>query len=94
MTIQEPKKSLDEGCGNESLAVEAVRRARRWFEAAGDPVDFQAFEAFLLYSSDARTYAEVGQALGMSAPEVRTRVERVRVRIRAELRQILSPGRD
>ena len=74
-----------------SLAVEAVRRARAWFDAQGDPADFRAFEAFVLYSSDARTYAEVAEALGMTAPEVRLRVQRVRERVRTELQSMLQP---
>jgi DNA-directed RNA polymerase specialized sigma24 family protein len=78
-----------------SLAVEAVRRARAWFDVEGDPDDFRAFEAFVLFSSDARTYAEVAEALGMTAPDVRRRVQRVRERVRAELQSMLqakAPG--
>jgi len=72
------------------FAVEAVRRARAWFEAVGDPADFRAFEVFVLYSSDARTYAEVAEALGMTAPEVRRRVQKVRERVRTELNAMLK----
>jgi DNA-directed RNA polymerase specialized sigma24 family protein len=77
-----------------SLAVEAVRRARSWFESQGDPEDFRAFEAFVLYSSDARTSGEVADALGMTAPEVRLRVQRVRERVRAELQAMLEGKSD
>ena len=69
-------------------ALEAVRRARAHFDRDGDPRDFQAFEAFVLRSKEARTYREVAAALGMSVPEVRARVLRVRERIRRELERM------
>ncbi len=75
-----------------SPAVEAVRRARAYFEREGDPGDFRAFEAFVLRSTDARTYREVAGALGMSVPEVRARVLRVRERIREELKAMRTGG--
>ncbi len=70
--------------------VEAVRRARLWCETGGDPDDFRAFEAFVLLNDDTRTFEEVAAALDMSAPEVRRRVQRVRVRIREELSSLIG----
>lgn len=71
-----------------TLALEAVRRAR----ACCDPADFQAFEAFVRRSVDGRAYRDVARSLGMSAPDVRRRVARVRERIREELRGLLGGG--
>ena len=68
------------------VALEAVRRAR----AGCDPADFRAFEAFVRRSADGRAYREVARSLGMSAPDVRRRVTRVRQRIREELRGLLG----
>ena len=75
-----------------SPAIEAVRRVRRWCESDGDPDDFRAFEAFVLLSDDARTFQDVAAALEMSAGEVRRRVERVRIRIREELKSLIGTG--
>ena len=75
-----------------TVALEAVRRARAWCEKEGDPMDFQAFEAFVRRSADGRTYRDVARSLGMSAPDVRLRVARVRERIREELRGLLGGG--
>ena len=69
-----------------SPAVEAVRRARE----GCDPDDVLAFEAFVLFNDDARTCQEVATALALSTAEVRRRVERVRVRIREELRRMIA----
>jgi DNA-directed RNA polymerase specialized sigma24 family protein len=55
-------------------------------------VDFQAFEAFVRRSAETRAYREVARSLGMSAPDVRRRVARVRERIRKELRGLLGGG--
>ena len=75
-------------------ALEAVRRARAWYEARGAEEDFRTFEAFVLRTSDARTYDELAQELGLSAPEVRARVARVRDRVREELRVLMqAPGK-
>ena len=70
-------------------ALEAVRRAR----AACDPADFRAFEAFVRRSSEGRAYRDVARSLGMSPPDVRRRVTRVRQRIREELRGLLDKAR-
>lgn len=91
--ITEETHAAGSGRSQTSLAVEAVRRARAWYDREGDPADFDAFEAFVLFSSDARTYAEVGLALGMDPSDVRRRVERVRLRIRTELQDIMDRGR-
>lgn len=80
--------------GRENPAVLAVRRARAWFEAQGDPEDFRAFEAFLLRLDDAQAYQEVAEDLGMSAADVRLRVGRVRLRIREELGALLGTARE
>ena len=72
------------------VALEAVRRARAWCEKEGDPTDFRAFEAFVRRSADGRAYRDVARSLGMSAPDVRRRVIRVRERIREELRGLLG----
>ena len=71
------------------VALEAVRRAR----AACDPADFRAFEAFVRRSADGRAYRDVARSLGMSPPDVRRRVTRVRERIREELRGLLGRAR-
>ena len=68
------------------VALEAVRRAR----ACCDPADFRAFEAYVRRSAEARAYRDVARSLGISAPDVRRRVTRVRERIREELRGLLG----
>ncbi len=74
----------------ERVALEAVRRARAWCEKEGDPTDFRAFEAYVRRCADVLAYRDVARSLGMSAPDVRRRVTRVRERIREELRGLLG----
>lgn len=75
-------------------ALEAVRRARAWCEAHGADDEFRTFEAFVLRTSDARTYEELAEELGVSVQEVRGRVARVRERVREELRLLMhGPGK-
>ena len=71
-------------------ALEAVRRARAWCEAQGRDEDFRTFEAFVLRTSDARTYEELARDLAVPVHEVRTQVARVRERIRDELRILMQ----
>ena len=71
-------------------ALEAVRRTRAWCEARGEDEDFRTFEAFVMRTSDARTYEELAEELGVPARVVRARVVRVRDRVREELRVLMQ----
>jgi hypothetical protein len=71
-------------------ALQAVRRARAWCEAQGRENEFRTFEAFVLRTSDARTYEELARDLAVPVHEVRAQVARVRERIREELRLLMQ----
>ena len=79
---------LTEAGGNP--VVEAVRRTRRHFEAAGDMAAFYAFEALCFEGSEAPTAADLARLLGTSEAAVRLGVQRVREHLRQEMARLLK----
>ena len=79
---------LEEAGGNP--VVEAVRRTRRHFEAAGDIAAFYAFEALCFEGGEAPTPTELARLLGTSESAVRLGVQRVREHLREEMARLLK----
>lgn len=85
-----PEEAFDRAWTGD-LIERAVRRVRD--ACQGDPLDrarFGAYEAYELGPPGAQpTYAQVGEALGLSASDVRNHLFAIRERVRAELRREL-----
>ena len=82
----------------EGLLERALVRARAYCEAAGLELRVRVYEAYELAGGEQPTYTEVAEALGIKKGDVRNHLhhmrERIRVELRAELRETVRSPED
>ena len=86
-----PDQILDEVL-RDDLLRKGVERLHAWAEETGRAHHFHAFREYALDGAGAKTYAEVGAAVGVKESDVRNYIHGMRQRLEYELRDLLRPG--